>query len=72
MLVSYGRANTRDLPSAVTASSPQKKAAKIVLAGLSNESKGNTRATNATPRVPRNGPFVHAAGWYGMGSGLLL
>jgi len=34
-------------PSAVTSFSPQKKAAKFVLAALLNESKGNTRATNA-------------------------
>ena len=64
ILVSYGRANARVLPSPVTASSPQKKAAKIVLAALSNESKGNTRATNARQIVPRNGPSVHAANWY--------
>ena len=38
-LVSYGRANTREFPSAVTASSPQKKTAKSVLAAPSNESK---------------------------------
>jgi hypothetical protein len=38
-LVSYGRANTRDFPSAVTASSPQKKTAKSVVAAPSNESK---------------------------------
>jgi hypothetical protein len=66
ILVSYGRANTRDSPSVVTASSPQKKAAKIVLAASSNESEGNTRATNARQMVPRNGPFVHAAKWYSM------
>jgi hypothetical protein len=59
-LVSYGRANTRNLPSAVTASSPQKKTAKSVLAVPSNESKGNTRATNASQTVPQNVVFVHA------------
>jgi hypothetical protein len=40
------------LPSAVTSSSPQKKAAKLVLAALSNESKGSTRATNAMKILP--------------------
>jgi hypothetical protein len=60
MLVNYGRANTRNLPSAVTAPQPAKKAAKIVLAAPLNEPKGITRATNARQIVPRNGRFVHA------------
>jgi hypothetical protein len=62
LLDSGGRIGTRASPSLVTASSPQKKAARIGLAALSNESKGNTRATNATQIVPRNDLFVHVEG----------
>src|SRR5260370_23616818 len=47
-------------PSVAKSFHPKKKATKIVLAAPSNESKGITRATNASKRVPQSAQFVHS------------
>ena len=45
----------------------QKKDCKFVLAVLLSESKGITRATNATVRIAQNDPLVHAVSREGPG-----
>jgi hypothetical protein len=59
----YGRTNTA-FPKHRDSLQPAKQGCKDCLGSPSNDSKGNTRATNTSQRVPSNSPFVHAGGKY--------